>query len=73
MQDDFKATSRLTINLGLRYTLNFPSTEANNQGAVFNLQTQKLEYLGQNGFSESARRLHKLNFGPLLGVCLSPG
>ncbi|MCM3870660.1 MAG: TonB-dependent receptor [Pyrinomonadaceae bacterium] len=68
VQDDFKASSRLTINAGLRYTLNFPSTEANNQGAVFNLQTQQLEYLGQNGFSESARRLHKLNFGPRLGV-----
>jgi hypothetical protein len=68
VQDDFKATPRLTINAGLRYTLNFPSTEADNQGAVFNLQTQKLEYLGQNGFSESARRLHKLDFGPRLGI-----
>lgn len=68
IQDDFKATSRLTINAGLRYTLNFPSTDADNHGAVFNLQTQKLDYLGQNGFGASARRLHKLDFGPRLGV-----
>jgi hypothetical protein len=68
IQDDFKATSRLTINAGLRYTLNFPSTDADNHGAVFNLQTQKLNFLGQNGFSKSARRLHKLDFGPRLGV-----
>ena len=68
IQDDFKATPRLTINAGLRYTLNFPSTEAGNQGAVFNLQTQQLDYFGENGFSESARRLHKLNFGPRLGI-----
>lgn len=68
IQDDFKATSRLTINVGLRYTLNFPSTDADNQGAVFNLQTQQLDYLGVNGFSESARRLHKLDFGPRLGI-----
>lgn len=67
-QDDFKVTSRLTINAGLRYTLNFPSTETDNQGAVFNLQTQQLEYLGQKGFPESARQLHKLNFGPRLGL-----
>ncbi|MBL8187770.1 MAG: TonB-dependent receptor, partial [Acidobacteria bacterium] len=67
-QDDVKITSRLTVNAGLRYTLNFPSTEAENQGAVFNLQTQQLEYLGQNGFPESARKLHKLNFGPRLGL-----
>ncbi len=68
VQDDFKATSRLTINAGLRYTLNFPSSDADNHGAVFNLQTQKLDFLGQNGFSTSARRLHKLDFGPRLGV-----
>jgi len=68
VQDDFKASSRLTINAGLRYTLNFPSTDADDQGAVFNLQTQQLEYLGQNGFSRSARRLHKLDFGPRLGI-----
>jgi len=68
VQDDFKASSRLTINAGLRYTLNFPSTDADNQGAVFNLQTQQLEFLSQNGFSESARRLHKGDFGPRLGI-----
>jgi len=68
VQDDFKASSRLTINAGLRYTLNFPSTDADNQGAVFNLQTQQLDYLGQNGFDDSARKLHKLDFGPRLGI-----
>ena len=68
VQDDFKASSRLTINAGLRYTLNFPSTDADNQGAVFNLDTQQLEFLGQNGFSESARELHKLDLGPRLGI-----
>lgn len=67
-QDDFKLNSRLTANAGLRYTLNFPSTETENQGAVFNLQTQQLEYLGQNDFPETARELHKLNFGPRLGL-----
>ncbi len=68
IQDDFKASSRLTINAGLRYTLNFPSTDADNQSAVFNLQTQQLEYLGQNGVSRSARQLHKADFGPRLGI-----
>lgn len=68
LQDDFKASSRLTINAGLRYTLNFPSTDADNQGAVFNLETQQLEFLDQNGFGESARKLHKGDFGPRLGL-----
>ena len=68
IQDDIKVTPRLTINAGLRYTLNFPSTEADDQGAVFNLATQQLDYLGRDGFSRSARRLHKLDLGPRLGI-----
>jgi hypothetical protein len=68
VQDDWKATRKLTVNAGMRYTLNFPSTEVDNQGAVFNLATQQLDYLGQNGFPESARELHKANFGPRLGL-----
>ena len=73
IQDDWKATRQLTVTAGVRYTLNFPSTEANNNGAVFNLATQKLEYLGQNGFPETARELHKLNFGPRFGLAYRLG
>jgi hypothetical protein len=68
IQDDWKVTRNFTVNAGLRYTLNFPSTEVDNQGAVFNLATQKLDYLGQNGFPDSARELHKGDFGPRLGL-----
>src|SRR4029434_6075738 len=49
-------------------TLNFPSTEENNQAAVFNLKTEELEYLGRDGQTRAARQLHKLNFCPRLGV-----
>lgn len=67
-QDDWKISQRLTINAGVRYTLNHPSTERDNQGAVFNLQTQQLDYLGRDGNPRSARSLHKLNFGPRFGL-----
>jgi outer membrane receptor protein involved in Fe transport len=64
IQDDWRASSRLTLNLGLRYTLNFPSTEINGQTAVFNLQTQQMEYPGD----QPVRELKKNNFGPRMGA-----
>ncbi len=66
-QDDWKATDRLTLNIGARWTLHFPSTEKTDQGAVFNLATQQLDYLGKNGFSRSARELHWDNVAPRVG------
>ncbi len=68
IQDDWRATRRLSVNLGVRYTLNFPSTIADNRGAVFNLQAQKLEYFGKDGFPRAARNLEKKNFGPRVGL-----
>ena len=73
LQDDWKVTPRLTVNAGLRYTLNFPSTEANDQAAVFNLDTQKLEYLGKDGAPRAARKLHKHDFGPRVGFACRIG
>ena len=64
LQDDWKVSERLTINAGLRYTLNFPSTEINGQTAVFNVQTKRLEYPG----AQPVRPLKKDNFGPRLGA-----
>ena len=46
----------LTLNIGARWTLHHPSTEKNNQGAVFNLATQQLDYLGRNGYPQYGAR-----------------
>ncbi len=67
-QDDWRLSHSLTLNAGVRWTLHFPSTEVNNQGAIFNLSTQQLQYLGKNGFSRSARGLHWDNFAPRVGL-----
>ena len=63
IQDDWKVSDRLTLNPGLRYTLNFPSIEIDGQVAVFNLRTRELEYPGTN----PVRPLKKDNFGPRMG------
>ena len=62
VSDDWKITDRLTLNIGTRYTLNFPSTEINDQTAVFNLNTQVLD------FPHTARELECCNFGPRVGL-----
>jgi hypothetical protein len=67
LEDDWRATDRLTLNIGARWTLHFPSTEKNNQGAVFNLSTQQIDYLGVNGYPTHARELHWTNVAPRLG------
>ena len=70
-QDDWRALPSLVLNMGVRYTLHLPSTETRNQGAVFNLATQQMDYLGVNGFSRSARQLHYGNFAPRFGLAFS--
>ena len=67
-QDDWRVTSKLTVNAGVRFTLNFPSTEKDDQGAVFDLENQVLEYAGRDGNSRSARKLHWFNPGPRIGL-----
>ena len=60
--DDWKVSDRLSLNIGTRYTLNFPSTEVHNQGAIFNLKTQVLD------FPHTAREVACCDFGPRLGM-----
>ena len=46
IQDDWRLSDRVTVNAGVRYTLNFPSTEENDQVAVFNLRDPAARVLG---------------------------
>ena len=65
--DEWRVGNRLQLNLGTRYTLNFPSTEVNGQGAVFNLQTQVLD------FPRTGRNLDCCDFGPRAGIAYRIG
>jgi Carboxypeptidase regulatory-like domain len=52
--DDWRATQRLTLNLGLRYELDTPFTEVANRWANFDPQTATVLVAGRNGVSKSA-------------------
>lgn len=65
--DEWKLSNRVSLNIGTRYTLNFPSTEVHNHGAVFNLKTQVLD------FPHTARELECCDFGPRIGLAYRAG
>jgi hypothetical protein len=65
--DEWKVSNRLTLDLGVRYTLNFPSTEVHGHDAVFNPNTQVLD------FPKTARNLECCDFGPRLGLAYRLG
>jgi hypothetical protein len=65
--DEWKVSDRLTLNIGTRYTLNFPSTEVHNHGAIFSLKTQALD------FPHTAREMECCDFGPRAGLAYRLG
>jgi hypothetical protein len=85
VQDDWRFTNTLTLNLGVRYEARTPWVELNNHQAAVNMLTGALEFpgntpvpagvVGSNGFS---RGLYKSTYGwpdiqPRLGFAWSPG
>ena len=69
-QDDFKVNKRLTLNLGLRWDLYKPSTEANDHLANFDPATVTMILPG-NGVSKSTLDTNWHDFGPHVGFAYS--
>ena len=66
--DDWRATQRLTLNLGLRYELDTPFTEVDNMWASFDPNTATVLVAGRNGVSRTAGvKTFTKGFAPRLG------
>jgi len=81
VQDTFKASSRLTFNLGLRYELPFPYTEIKNrqtlwipgrQSTVVPNAPNGLLYPGDKGVPAGLIPTFKKGFAPRVGVAWDP-
>jgi outer membrane receptor protein involved in Fe transport len=80
-QDTYKATHNLTLNLGLRYELPFPSTETNNEVNLYVPGAQSkvipnappgLLYPGDPGVPAGLIPTEKTAFAPRVGLAWDP-
>jgi outer membrane receptor protein involved in Fe transport len=72
VQDDWKISSRLTLDLGLRYDFFGTPTEAENRFVVFNPALDALQRVGVNGGPAHAYQENAKNFEPRVGFAFDP-
>jgi len=71
-QDDFKLTSKVTLNLGLRYQYDQSFHETHHGDAFFNPFTAQWEQFGVNGTPDTTLDPSKLQFEPRIGLAWNP-
>jgi len=71
VQDDWKATSKLTLNLGLRYDL-FPEV-TEKDGRISNFDLNSGTVIQANGGGDNLVKSDKNNFGPRIGFAYTFG
>jgi len=74
VQDTWRVTDRLTLNLGLRYDAHTPWTETNDQQANYNMDTGNIDLAGKNGASRALYRgfYGGRDFQPRIGFAWTP-
>jgi hypothetical protein len=66
-QDDWKLSSKLTVNAGVRYELFSQPVDARDRGSLFDARSGKFIVPGQTGYTRAIVNGHHLNFAPRLG------
>jgi len=72
VEDNYKATSRLTLDLGLRYDYATPLYEAHNRESNFDYTKGIIVPAGTPGYPEKLATPHKDNFAPRIGLAYTP-
>ena len=73
IEDDWKATPKLTLNLGMRYDFATPATEGQNRMADFNPATGSLMFASSGSLqNRTIVQPNTTNFGPRVGFAYSP-
>jgi hypothetical protein len=68
VQDDWKASDRLTINAGLRYEVYVPDTEAQDRLPNYDPVALELVYAGENADRHANKQTRWGNFAPRIGA-----
>ncbi len=72
VEDSYKATSNLTLDLGLRWDYATPLYEAHNKESNFDYTKGIIVPAGTSGYPDKLATPHKDNFAPRVGLAYSP-
>ena len=72
VQDDWRVSKNLTVNLGLAWALTTPDNEAHNRMADFNPANAQFLIAGQNAGNSAGILMDKTALEPRIGVAWKP-